>query len=154
MSFPFGSQNSALHSEPGFCRHGCLASAQCPQKPTGKTHLFSLSHMTSLGGTEQLPKSLQDKHYKPPSRGGVQAGSVESEQPLSLQRSWEQGLWAHAVSRGQNPAEEGRRRWGKPSLPPGDRNTGRGAHCCFSWEPTDFKFPFTVAIIKTITQKS
>lgn len=55
--------------------------------------------------TNHLPEGVSEASL-------VQAGSVESEQALSLQRSWEQRPQAHAVSGGQNPVERERERGG------------------------------------------
>lgn len=99
--------------------------------------------------TNHLPEGVSEASL-------VQAGSVESEQALSLQRSWEQRPQAHAVSGGQNPAEGERKRWGKPrSL----QETGTQEEESTAASPGsgcrgDFKFPFRAALIKTRTQKS
>lgn len=69
--FPLGSLNCALCPERGVLSAYLTGRVSVSLAAHRKTHLFSRSHMTSSGGTEQLPKSLQDKHYKPPPRGGV-----------------------------------------------------------------------------------
>ena len=112
--------------------------------------------MTSPGGTEQLPKSLRDKHYKPPPWSGWQrpAGSVESKRPPFLQRCWEQRLQAHAVWL-RRPGPRGRREKeaGETLISPRAREEDSTAVSPGSCRG-DFKFLFRAAVIKTITQKS
>lgn len=105
-----------------------------PQENTS----FSLSHMTSSGGTEHsylrvyrtnitnhLPEGVLESSL-------VQAGSLESEQPPFLQRTPGTDSRPTLISGGQSFAKE---KWGRGiQLSPGDRNTGKQPCCCSSWE--------------------